>query len=123
MPFKWTEFFSLAEELVNIQLTSSRDAVLRTAIGRAYYSAFNTAVEYCKHRQYQFHQNGKDHELVRTWLRDQGRRDLSHALYELHLWRKQVDYDDSTTWPLPLMWLSAQDRAQKIIEAVGEDAR
>lgn len=41
MPFDWQEFLNLAENL----LLTNTDAARRTAISRAYYSAFNVARE------------------------------------------------------------------------------
>lgn len=41
--FDWTKYLSLAKDLS----TSSEEAVLRSAISRAYYAAFNQAKDYC----------------------------------------------------------------------------
>lgn len=41
--FDWTKYLSLAKDLS----ASSEEAVLRSAISRAYYAAFNQAKDYC----------------------------------------------------------------------------
>lgn len=52
MDFNWVEYLCLAEELLAKPLTGGRifEAKLRTAISRAYYSAFGTASEFLQEK-------------------------------------------------------------------------
>ena len=43
MPFDWNGYLELAETLTKVE---ANESALRTAISRAYYSAYNQAFEY-----------------------------------------------------------------------------
>jgi hypothetical protein len=123
MPFDWTRFLALAQELTS---QSDRDeAKLRTAVSRAYYAAYHVSEEYCRRHGYLFKRSGQDHKFVRECLAKLERSEASVFLHELHLLRIEADYRDPPNLQLVWLWASANSRAEFVIDQLnapsGED--
>ena len=64
--FNWNEFYLLAQYLNDEYSFNCQEAVQRTVVSRAYYSAFNMAREVLKHKyKITIPQNATSHEYVR----------------------------------------------------------
>jgi len=109
--FTGSDFLTFAQNLV---LGSPTEAELRNAISRAYYAAFLRAREYCWHKGDIVDQTGRAHEQVRRNLQRRGQRHLAADLLNLHLLRKNADYD--ITFPKPD--LSAEANAAEQLAAM-----
>jgi uncharacterized protein (UPF0332 family) len=98
MPFRWVEFFALAEQIASTSGAGYTDeASNRTAVSRAYYAAFCSLRNYAA-SQLGFQPQGtpRDHTTLRLHLQALGSEWATVARYlqELRLWRNQCDYDD-----------------------------
>ena len=102
MSFDWTQYLFLAEEL-NKQAASSskREAMLRSAISRAYYAAFCYSKNFLTdHKNKVIPSNPTAHELVRDIFDGYaGALELTIAtnLDRLRTDRNKADYDDEVT--------------------------
>lgn len=100
MPFKWSDFLVLAENLQAApDVPGPREAVLRSVVSRAYYSAFRAALEYGKTCGFSPSNNGSDHQAIREYIRttkagNPSASKLSTQLHRLHQYRTQADYDN-----------------------------
>jgi hypothetical protein len=100
MPFDWKEYLDLAVFLQKqAGGAASAEALLRSAISRAYYGAF------CHCRNYArdwlgFHprNDADDHGRLREWLKQRRRRGVSDRLHRLREWRNECDYYDQLTF-------------------------
>ncbi len=102
MSFDWTQYLFLAEQL-NKEAGSSpkREAMLRSAISRAYYAAF------CHSRKFLVDQKNKvipsnpaAHGLVRELFEDNGSTlelTIATNLDRLRIERNKADYDDEVS--------------------------
>lgn len=67
--FDWTKYLDLAKNLS----TSSEEALLRSAISRAYYAAFNQARDYCISHDIYIPRSTDSHQVVWNAFLGQGR--------------------------------------------------
>jgi uncharacterized protein (UPF0332 family) len=118
MPFDWTLFLAVAQDLAQHHTPENEEAALRCAVSRAYYAAYHQAVAYCESQGRTFSHVGSDHQRVRDHLAVLGRPDEERYLLELHRWRIQADYDDQTSIELKWMWFGARARAASILSAL-----
>ncbi len=96
MPFDWREYLELAKDLSG-QTTAgySSEAAERSAVSRAYYSAFCWVRNYAEaHLGFQKTKTAEDHRLLREHLKRQGKPQLASRLDKLRKWRNECDYDD-----------------------------
>ena len=119
MPFDWKEYLDLAL-LLQKQSSISQEALLRSAVGRAYYAAF------CHAQNYACNQLGfvpptrnrwKNHLLVRDHFRKLKMTSIANHLDKLRKWRNQCDYDDVVP-NIPTLCANAIKRAQKLLGAI-----
>jgi len=69
--FQWSQFNNVGKQLLHHQgVTASFEARCRTAIGRAYYSAFGLAHDYLKERGLHVPTNADSHKVVREYFED-----------------------------------------------------
>jgi uncharacterized protein (UPF0332 family) len=62
MSFDWADYLKLAEGLqANPDMPGPREASLRTATSRAYYAAFQCAIDFAKSEGFQPKYTGEDH--------------------------------------------------------------
>lgn len=96
MSFDWREYLELAKELVSRTSSGySSEAAHRSAVSRAYYSAFCWARNYAEGiLGFKRTKTAQDHELLRTYLKGQGKAQLASVLDKLRQWRNRSDYDD-----------------------------
>lgn len=102
MSFDWSEYFSLAQELVgqSVNLPAGQEARSRAAISRAYYAAF------CECRNYLWDsgdseeerpRGSKVHQFVKNEFVSSSnvmRQSVGRNLDRLRIKRNQADYDD-----------------------------
>lgn len=95
MSFDWKQFLSLAAALQQSPLASlDREAVLRTCIGRAYYSAFCSARDsLAASGAFTPANDERDHRLVVLALRRARLNASAERLLELPFRRNQCDYE------------------------------
>jgi len=101
MAFDWQRFVELARGFQQQADTASDvEALLRTALSRAYYGAFGHARNYAQ-RWLKFTPHGteEDHRALRNFLWTKKRQNLARSLDQLRSWRNSSDYDDD----LPLI--------------------
>jgi uncharacterized protein (UPF0332 family) len=105
MSFDWTQFLELAEALESDpDLPGPREAALRSAVSRAYYAAFNCAVDLACREGFVPRYSGADHSRVRAHFRDNGSSDkvrghISTQLGRLYKRRCEADYRPSIDRP------------------------
>ncbi len=105
MNFNWAEFNELAQELIGHPgLNSSLDAVCRTAISRAYYAVFCTALERLVYVDNVYIDTTRDaHQQVRDAFRTSGaaeRRRVAVHLNTLRVLRNVADYEAMPSQPV-----------------------
>jgi hypothetical protein len=88
--FSGDDFLAVAQALIGGTPTEGE---LRSAIGRVYCGAFLHARAYCWQRGDAIDQTGRAHEQVRQHFQRQLQRQLAADLLNLHLLRKNADYD------------------------------
>jgi len=99
MSFNWSEYFTLAQELASESATSSmQEAMLRSAISRAYYAAFCEARNHLIYKDAETVPNGVNvHSYVGEKFRkstDLARRKIGQLLHHLRSIRNIADYQD-----------------------------
>jgi uncharacterized protein (UPF0332 family) len=118
MSFDWREYLHLARFLATVGSGFSQEAVLRSAVSRAYYAAFCHARNFARDRQgFSPTHTPKDHDLVRTHFKNQGRVDIARHLETLRRWRNRCDYDDTVSNVSNLL-ASAIAQAQKVLDSL-----
>lgn len=122
MAFDWKEFVLLAHQLVDsFPSFSDREAVLRTAVSRAYYGAFCYVRDYAQENlRFQPSQTGKDHVLLRQFLQQQGSRwrSIAETLEDLRKWRNLCDYKQAVD-NLDFMLKQALSGADQVVAQDG----
>jgi hypothetical protein len=118
MSFDWRVYLEVAQALADGRPVENTEAALRAAVGRAYYAAYNVAVDYCKAKGYRFPRDRNSHETVLIHLRAQGLTSTADDLYQLHQWRKYADYESRRSFDLRLMWMGAANAADRIIHGL-----
>jgi uncharacterized protein (UPF0332 family) len=124
MPYNWAEFLDLARFLQGGAGEGYTDqAALRSAVGRAYYAAFNFACVHAeKNLSFSRKRTAEDHLLLRQLLQSRGKGNVASLLDELRLWRNTCDYDD--TKPIRLIMGLVKpsiEKAQELIDILREN--
>ncbi len=116
MPFDWKEYLNLARSLQKQKGNDYfQEAAFRSAISRAYYSAFCHARNYIRDGEgFIPYNNAMDHSRVRKHFERQRKFDISENLNELRRWRNHCDYED-TVDDLSNLLKDAIQNAQEII--------
>jgi uncharacterized protein (UPF0332 family) len=122
MSFNWADFLTLADVLVRQRDTlAAEEACLRTAMSRAYYSAFGTACNFVTaKREFSLTRTGKDHRRLIDHFKnspDRDRKQIGNWLDRVFDNRKRADYEDSIPDPLRLSFASLQ-QAQNILNGI-----
>src|SRR5258707_7165561 len=94
MPFDWKTFIELAQFLQEqAETTANPEALLRTALSRAYYGTFCYVRNHARDRL-GFHprDDGDDHGRLRAYLKNGKMRGVSDKLQRLREWRNECDY-------------------------------
>ena len=124
MPFDWSQFAGIADELVkavttSLPLSQTDQARLRSAVGRYYYAAHCTARNRLIREGTPFHRNARDHRDVwnaLTQSRGNTRRQQAGSrLKTLFFARCQADYDDDID-NLVRLTLDSRSSAKFILE-------
>lgn len=117
MSFDWKEYLNLARSLQNQQGSNySQEATSRSAISRAYYSAFCHARNFIRDREgFNPYNNAMDHSRVRKHFERQRKSDISDSLNELRRWRNACDYNDTVN-DLSELLKDALQNAQEVID-------
>ncbi len=95
----WAGFLALAKTLA--QALPAEGASLRSAISRAYYSAYNDARQYLRSKDlnYNLSRNDSQHEKVWTWFSSQYGRVTQVATLGEALRKKRNNADYESTFP------------------------
>jgi hypothetical protein len=116
--FDWADLLEVAQMVVQRCPSQLQEAALRTGISRAYYASFNHAAEYCRSQQRVIERSAGAHEQVRSQLRALGFELLASYLFEMHGWRKQVDYETVLNADIARMYMSAVATAHQVIKGL-----
>lgn len=97
MAFDWAEFLAVAEHLHTAPApTCTREALLRSVVGRAYYAAYGVARQYAaQHLGFRVHGQPDDHVRLPWRLISYGLPLAGTRLKDLRDWRNECDYDDN----------------------------
>lgn len=116
MAFDWRDYLSLAQTLQSAPTSGvNPEAVLRSAVSRAYYAAFCHARNNARDRHGLVPRySGDDHSLVRRHFQARRAKGVGDVLEDLRKWRNICDYADSVN-NLPGILTSAINGAQKVI--------
>jgi len=97
MTFQWSEYFDLAQALTGVStVTVTQEAKLRSAISRAYYSAYHQARLYLMGKGVQFTKSSLAHQSVAQFLSmsaDRTLKSLGNDLTRLRDYRNEADYE------------------------------
>lgn len=117
MPFDWREYLELAKDLVGqTGVNYPLEAAERSAVSRAYYSAFCWVRNYAEaNLGFQRTRTADDHKYLREHLRRQQMVHLASRLNKLRAWRNACDYDDEVS-NLAHQVQNAIDLAEKVIQ-------
>jgi uncharacterized protein (UPF0332 family) len=124
MKFDWSEYFNLAKELAE----TSKEAELRSAVSRAYYSAFCLARNYLRDiqqdtklwRKKTYDINAHQYvaeKFIYNQSKSQTMREIGKDLSRLRKMRNKADYED-TMFNLKREARTALMLAQNIISAL-----
>jgi uncharacterized protein (UPF0332 family) len=95
MAFEWREYLHIARFLVSGESNLHEEAAYRSAVSRAYYAAFGSALRYAANSlQFDPTYEASDHGLLRERLREFAMSDMAQTLEDLLLWRHLCDYRD-----------------------------
>src|SRR5439155_26713655 len=102
MPFDWNEFVELARILEQQAKNAVYpEAYYRSAVSRAYFSAFGHAINYAKNfLQFTPRELVEDHGRLREHLKRRRRKGDSDRLEQLRQWRNEADYLNELPWPM-----------------------
>ena len=116
MSFDWKEYLALAHSLQQHAAAGlNQEAALRSAVSRAYYSAFCHARNHARDRHgLNLRYTGDDHFLVKQHFMIRRARGVAGKLDWLRHARNKCDYEDSVT-SLATLLSSALQEAQMVI--------
>lgn len=116
MAFDWAEFLAVAEHLHTASApTCTREALLRSVVGRAYYAAYGVAKQYAaQHLSFRVHGQPDDHARLPGRLISSGLPLAGTRLRGLRDWRNECDYADIVD-DLERTAVEALERARQII--------
>jgi hypothetical protein len=94
MAFDWAEFLAVAEHLSTASGPAcSREALLRSVVGRAYYAAYGVARRYAaQHLNFRVHDRPDDHDRLPRRFISHGLPRVGVFLDDLRDWRNDCDY-------------------------------
>ncbi len=119
MPFEWRAFIDLARTLQQQAQGANREALLRTALSRAYYGAFGYARGYAQlWLKYEPLGTEEDHRMLRQLFWARKRQNVARSLDQLRRWRNQADYDNDLSIDLEASVPSALGEANRIVAAL-----
>jgi hypothetical protein len=123
--FDWSQFLDVAAFCLNWQGASpSREALDRTAVGRAYYAAFCTAAGIVRDKGWYIPRGvAEDHPRVRAALRDNQCDRAAGFLKRLCDWRRICDYENSDGADFVAMASSAVQDARAAIRELPSAGR
>ena len=124
MPFGWGDFLTLAGELAQAPSDALTEARGRSAVSRAYYSAFRRALVVFDNRNvYRPSRRADDHSGLIRALFDTKRTDyvsVGKALERLLAARRTADYDLEQNRQYKMTPESAIAQAARVIELLGQ---
>lgn len=124
MDFDWTHFLALARELTgDLRDSACREARLRCAISRAYYSAFNIAKAHYKKKQGSPRRLGAEvHGEVISWFAigdTEDHHSIADDLDRLREERNKADYDPGLDVSIALFERNAHKAITRADEVIG----
>ena len=119
MSFNWSEYLTLAQELINTSPASPiKEADFRSAISRAYYAAFCQARNHLVYRDRESipHSVNAHEYVVRRFENssDATRQKIGQLLHHLRSTRNIADYEDVFFGDVPARARAALAEAQRI---------
>jgi hypothetical protein len=117
MAFDWAEFLAVAEHLHTAPAPAcTREALLRSVVGRAYYAAYGVAKQYAaQHLSFRVHGQADDHERLPGRFIGSGLPRVGVHLQDLRAWRNECDYAEIVN-DLERVAVVALQRARAIID-------
>jgi len=118
--FEWADYLELAHSLQAQSSTGNyKEAMLRTAISRAYYCAFCHARNYSRDWLAFIPRNDPDdHGRLRAHLKAKRRKGDSDRLERLRQWRNECDYHDEVKIDLSAVALAAISEAERLLHSL-----
>ena len=97
MAFDWAEFLAVAEHLHTTPAPGcTREALLRSVVGRAYYAAYGVARRYAVQRlDFRVHDRPDDHDRLPRRFISHGLPRVGVFLDDLRDWRNSCDYAET----------------------------
>lgn len=124
MAFDWSEFLVFAKHIKdNSDTMPNAEACFRTAVSRAYYSAFCMTRRHVENTDGAAFDGGDAHKKLREHLKKSGdtlKRKIANQLEGLHFNRKKADYDDTLREKPRNMAAKAVAAAEKIMAEVAD---
>jgi hypothetical protein len=117
MPFDWKEYLALSRSLQRqASGAGPSEAILRSALSRAYYRAFCYARNYARD-WLGFHprNDADDHGRLRAHLKRKRRRALADKLQRLREWRNECDYYDDLSFDPEIVLIHALSEASDVV--------
>src|ERR1700692_3570009 len=97
MSFDWAELLDVEEILSRADLGVSREACLRSAVGRSYYAAFGSARHHAREQRVHTRQSAAEHgEIAVIFAQQYGEAgmEIARLLSRLRANRNIADYED-----------------------------
>jgi uncharacterized protein (UPF0332 family) len=126
MSFAWRDFLTFAETIKPAESNiGPREAALRSAVSRAYYSAFRTALDFGQRLGYIPTRAGDDHVKIRQYFReskpaDVRKKKISVELERLYNYRRQADYENPLRSSAENMAVYAINMAHSVLRNIDE---
>lgn len=116
MPFDWAKYLEVANFLARSHDALDREAAIRSAVSRAYYSAYHQALNFVVAR-YGFKPSGEadDHGKVHAQLKTR-RANTARALQTLRDNRNDCDYSDEPFVHLDELFNDSLKDAQFVLD-------
>ncbi len=104
MPFDWKDFLELAGRLLDqAGKEGDSEALVRSAVGRAYFAAYGHARRYAaRYLNFEPREDVDDHGRLKAHLKSKRRKGDADRLGELRQLRNEADYLDELPWADPL---------------------
>ena len=119
MPYNWAQLLDLARFLQGGAGTGyTEQAAFRSAVGRAYYAAYNHAAVYAEDNlTFRRTREASDHSRLRQYFQDRGETEIASELDDLRIMRNTCDYDDAKAFRhISEMVAPAITKAQGVID-------
>ncbi|RIE06801.1 hypothetical protein [Candidatus Cryosericum terrychapinii] len=118
MPFSWSDFLKLADQLVNSDDAEVAEACVRAATSKAYYAAFCECKLYAMDRYGLTPGNSfRDHDGVRKQFTKHGMSCVAADLEMLRNWRNACDYDEEVDGAVTMAPIAIQ-RATTLLKVL-----